>query len=61
MFEIWLRTVCFQAPTKEAYDLAKCAWEEATKAEREACAKTCEGIGKEIVCPEECAEAIRSR
>ncbi len=30
-FEAWLRTVCFQPPTPEAYDLAKCAWVEATK------------------------------
>lgn len=26
-FEIWLRTVCFQPPTPEALDLAKCAWD----------------------------------
>lgn len=26
-FEAWLRTVCFQKPTPEAYDLAKEAWE----------------------------------
>lgn len=25
-FEEWLRTVCFQKPTPEAYDLAKCAY-----------------------------------
>lgn len=25
-FESWLRTVCFQQPTPEAYDLALCAW-----------------------------------
>ena len=25
-FEEWLRTVCFQRPTKEAYDLARCAY-----------------------------------
>lgn len=30
-FEIWLRTVCFQPPTPEAYDLAKCAWDEAKR------------------------------
>ena len=30
-FEKWLRTVCFQKPTPEAYDLAKDAWIEATK------------------------------
>ena len=29
--------------------------------EREACAVACENIGKDIVCPEECAEAIRAR
>ncbi len=28
-FENWLRTVCFQKPTPEAHDLAKCAWIEA--------------------------------
>jgi hypothetical protein len=28
-FEEWLRTVCFQAPTAEAYDLAKDAWKAA--------------------------------
>jgi hypothetical protein len=33
----------------------------AVEAEREACAKACEEIGKEIVCPEECAAAIRAR
>jgi SpoU rRNA methylase family enzyme len=26
----------------------------------EECAKMCENIGKEIVCPEECAEALRA-
>lgn len=30
-------------------------------AEREACAVACETIGKDIVCPEECAAAIRNR
>lgn len=25
-FDKWLRSVCFQKPTSEAYDLAKCAW-----------------------------------
>lgn len=28
-FENWLRMVCFQKPTPEAYDLAKDAWKEA--------------------------------
>ena len=28
-FEHWLRTVCFQKPTPEAYDLAKDAWKAA--------------------------------
>jgi len=27
-YEIWLRTVCFQKPTPEAYELAKYAWRE---------------------------------
>lgn len=26
VFEVWLRTVCFQEPTKEAKDLALTAW-----------------------------------
>jgi len=26
-FETWLRQVCFKPPTKEAYDLAKAAWQ----------------------------------
>ena len=30
-FEEWLRSVCFQKPTPEAYDLAKCAWVESAK------------------------------
>ena len=33
-FEEWLRTVCFQNPTPEAYDLAKDAWKEARKTAR---------------------------
>lgn len=36
-FERWLRSVCFQAPTPEAYDLARSAWDEAQKPERERC------------------------
>lgn len=27
-FQVWLRTVCFQKPTPEAYDLAKSAWQQ---------------------------------
>lgn len=30
-FEKWLRTVCFQKPTPEAYDLAKAAWKQANR------------------------------
>jgi len=30
-FENWLRSVCFQEPTKEAYDLAKSAWSKCDK------------------------------
>jgi hypothetical protein len=29
-FEEWLRSVCFQKPTKEAYDLALAAWRESS-------------------------------
>jgi hypothetical protein len=25
-FDVWLKSVCFQKPTTEAYDLAKSAW-----------------------------------
>lgn len=32
-FEKWLRTVCFQPPTPEAYDLAKDAWKHANSEE----------------------------
>lgn len=30
-FEKWLRTVCLQKPTPEAYDLAKDAWQQAVR------------------------------
>jgi len=30
-FEEWLRTVCFQKPTQEAYDLAVVAWQASRK------------------------------
>jgi len=30
-FDQWLKTVCFQKPTPEAYDLAKSAFEYAKK------------------------------
>ena len=28
-YEKWLKQVCFQNPTREAHDLAKCAWRQA--------------------------------
>ena len=34
-FKKWLHTVCFQAPPAHSYDLAKDAWVEAQKQERE--------------------------
>ena len=44
-FEKWLRTVCFQKPTPEAYDLAKCAYlagrEEGTKRTAQRCVEIC--------------------
>ena len=57
-FEKWLRTVCFQKPTDEAYNLAKTAWRDAT----ETAAKRCEDFGKTIeVDIGDCfAEAVRS-
>lgn len=64
-FEKWLREVCFQKPTPEAYDLARDAWIESRKQEREACAKSCEELQFEIgECPElaqYCADSIRDR
>ena len=58
-YEQWLRTVCFQRPTPEAYDLSKEAWNEAKKVEREACASLAENstaIGGALI-----AEWIRAR
>ena len=58
-YEQWLRAVCFQKPTPEAYDFAKEAWNEAKKVEREACASLAENstaIGGALI-----AEWIRAR
>ena len=46
-FEEWLRTVCFQKPTNEAYDLAKTAWDAATTAERNRCEEKCEELAND--------------
>jgi hypothetical protein len=48
-FEEWLRTVYFQKPTKEAYELAECAWKAALKVQVELCAKAVSGC--ELVAP----------
>lgn len=66
-FEEWYEKHLWWADKQKALD----AWHAARDSrnqvaaaiinEREACAMACEGIGKEIVCPEECAEAIRMR
>lgn len=49
-FDKWLRTVCFQKPTPEAYDLAKCAWEAAIVApccmDYENCSRACTPRGQ---------------
>ena len=37
-FDRWLRSVCFQRPTREAYDLAESAWNQAIALEKERCA-----------------------
>ena len=52
-FEKWLRTVCFQKPTKEAYELAECAWRAAMKVQVELCAKAvsdCELVAPNVMC-----------
>lgn len=40
-YQTWLRTVCFQQPTKEAEDLAKCAWQEAQRLAYLDCIRIC--------------------
>ena len=64
-FEPWLRTECFQAPTPEAYELAKAAWQAATLAERERAAArveanawACGGVVRDALLSQ--AAAIRS-
>lgn len=60
---------CFQERTTEerlyrkhcsACECQAAAVEKAVEEERERCAVVCENVGKEIVCPEECAAAIRA-
>lgn len=65
--EAWAIARCFIEPDDrieamaEAVESALIAAESAARAdERERCAKVCEAMTKEIVCPEECAAAIRA-
>lgn len=66
-FEKWLRTACFQKPTPEAYDLAKCAWAESRNMEREVCKKICEDEAERLksLCldsyPEGVAESLAEK
>lgn len=60
-FENWLRTACFQKPTPEAYDLAKCAWAESRNMEREACAELFEGQYTDTCPGTKISDAIRKR
>jgi hypothetical protein len=48
-FETWLRTVCFQEPTPEAYDLAKSAWKEVARRRGELLRKLRGLIGKQYL------------
>lgn len=60
VFEKWLRTVCFQKPTPEAYSLAKEAWAEAYKDAARVCREQFEREPHASVA-EVCAEAIWAR
>lgn len=56
-FEVWLRTVCFQKPTPEAYDLAVSAWQESrAKMQKEIDARS---RGKNRALTEEQEEDVR--
>ena len=63
--EAWLQVSHLQSKGRLAFIevAATRAIKAAVAAEREACANLCtpEAMGKEIVCPEECAAAIRGR
>jgi hypothetical protein len=62
-FEEWLSRTVPLDPAQQF--VAKCAWEAATKAEREACAKVCENhtvfFGNGIELRKKMAAAIRMR
>lgn len=62
-FDEWFISLPWN-PCFSYYDFAKEAWEAAQAAEREACAKICDGIKgwpTDKVVADECAEAIRAR
>ncbi len=48
-FEKWLRTVCFQQPTPEAYDLAWEAWQAAQQSVQSDDCPSCAGSGKKEI------------
>lgn len=56
-FEKWLRTVCFQKPTPEAYDLAKCAWKQSANV----CISAVEESQPPETTPWDCVDAIHKK
>ena len=59
-FEEWFMLLS-KVPYMSHETLARRAFDAGQLVEREACAMACEAIGKDIVCPEECAAVIRER
>ena len=61
IFDEWAKSI-FKHGSDAQYGIAKAAWDEATKIEREACAKVCDAldISPDHLHPCDCAEAIRS-
>ena len=64
-FDEWAKSRPLGEPNSHGYLMAKAAWQAATRAEREECAKVCDEYAKESSNPmnfaENCAAAIRAR
>ena len=64
-FDEWAKSRPLGEPNSHGYLTAKAAWQAATRAEREECAKVCDEYAKESSNPmnfaENCAAAIRAR
>lgn len=54
-FEAWLRTVCFQTPTLQAYDLAKSAWKQAKLSAATEINKAGEAVAQTLTHTRSCA------